>query len=36
MNHSPQFWAHVKSIFPGTDEANEWLKNHGSELFAVK
>jgi predicted metal-dependent hydrolase len=35
MNHSPRFWAHVKSIFPEMDEANKWLKKHGNGLFAV-
>jgi predicted metal-dependent hydrolase len=35
MNHSPQFWAHVRSIFPQMESANKWLKKHGNALFAV-
>jgi predicted metal-dependent hydrolase len=32
LNHSPRFWRLVKTAFPQTDEAEEWLKRHGSEL----
>ncbi|HEY4077709.1 MAG TPA: SprT family zinc-dependent metalloprotease [Rhizomicrobium sp.] len=31
MNHSPRFWAHVKSIVPDLD-AQDWLRQHGREL----
>lgn len=32
MNHGPRFWKTLKRIAPGTDEAEAWLKRHGSEL----
>jgi predicted metal-dependent hydrolase len=32
MNHSPRFWAHVKTLVPDLDAPQEWLKRHGREL----
>ncbi len=32
MNHGPQFWRLVHRICPHTDEAEAWLKKHGSAL----
>ena len=32
MNHSPRFWALVRALCPNVDEAEGWLKRHGSEL----
>jgi predicted metal-dependent hydrolase len=32
MNHSPRFWAHVRSIVPELDAPQDWLKQHGREL----
>jgi predicted metal-dependent hydrolase len=32
MNHSPRFWALTHELCPHVDEAERWLKRHGSEL----
>lgn len=32
MNHSHRFWALTRQLAPRTDEAERWLKRHGSEL----
>ena len=32
MNHSHRFWALTRDLAPRTDEAERWLKRHGSEL----
>jgi predicted metal-dependent hydrolase len=32
MNHSPRFWAHVKSLVDDIDAPQDWLKRHGREL----
>lgn len=32
MNHSPRFWALTNELCPNVDEAEAWLKRHGSEL----
>ena len=32
MNHSARFWAHVRSIVPEMEAAQDWLKLHGREL----
>jgi predicted metal-dependent hydrolase len=32
MNHSPAFWKITRRLFPETDRAEEWLKNHGADL----
>jgi predicted metal-dependent hydrolase len=32
MNHSPRFWAHVRSLVPDMDAPQDWLKTHGREL----
>ncbi len=34
MNHSPRFYAVVKSVFPEYDRWHGWLKAHGAELLA--
>ncbi|MES2070352.1 MAG: SprT family zinc-dependent metalloprotease [Pseudomonadota bacterium] len=31
MNHSPQFWATVQSIFPDFEQAKQALRNHAAE-----
>jgi predicted metal-dependent hydrolase len=33
LNHSPRFWAHVKSACPDTDRARHWLRHQGRQLF---
>ncbi len=33
MNHSPRFWKTLRAIAPHTDEAEAWLKRHGTSLF---
>jgi predicted metal-dependent hydrolase len=32
MNHSPRFWAHVRSLVPDMDAPRRWLKINGREL----
>ena len=32
MNHSPMFWKLTRRLFPDTDKAEAWLKNHGAGL----
>jgi predicted metal-dependent hydrolase len=32
MNHSHRFWRIVRDLCPRTDEAEAWLKRHGTEL----
>lgn len=32
MNHSERFWRIVHRLFPRTEEAERWLKRHGTEL----
>jgi predicted metal-dependent hydrolase len=32
MNHSHRFWRIVRELCPRTDEAEAWLKHHGTEL----
>lgn len=32
MNHSPRFWRIVHGLCPRTEEAERWLKLHGTEL----
>ena len=34
-NHSPAFWALTHSLTPHVDQAEQWLKAHGSELFRL-
>jgi predicted metal-dependent hydrolase len=33
MNHSRAFWQHVYRFFPETQNAREWLKKHGQNLY---
>jgi predicted metal-dependent hydrolase len=32
MNHSHRFWRVVRQLCPGMEEAEKWLKRHGSDL----
>ncbi len=32
MNHSPRFWSLLRGLCPHVDEAEAWLKRHGSTL----
>jgi predicted metal-dependent hydrolase len=32
MNHSPRFWAHVRSLIADLDTPQDWLRQHGREL----
>jgi predicted metal-dependent hydrolase len=32
MNHGDGFWRIVHRLFPETDDAEEWLKQNGSDL----
>ena len=34
-DHSPAFWALTHSLTPHVDQAEQWLKAHGSELFRL-
>ena len=38
MNHSPRFWAHVRSLAPNMEAAQAWLKVNGRDLqrYGVK
>jgi predicted metal-dependent hydrolase len=38
MNHSPRFWAHVKSLVPDLQSAQAWLRTNGRDLqrYGVK
>jgi len=33
MNHSPRFWAWVKSLTPDYEKHRRWLKSHGAALY---
>jgi len=33
MNHSPRFWAHVKTLSPDVERARQWLRDHGRSLL---
>lgn len=33
MNHSPRFWAHVRSLAPEMTRARQWLRDHGRHLL---
>jgi hypothetical protein len=33
MNHSPRFWAHVKTLSPDSARARQWLREHGRSLL---
>ncbi|MFB2552993.1 M48 family metallopeptidase [Ensifer soli] len=35
MNHGPRFWALCRSLHPAMDEAQAWLKRHGTLLHAI-
>ena len=32
LNHSPKFWKIIYELCPRTEEAETWLKPHGSDL----
>jgi predicted metal-dependent hydrolase len=32
MNHSQRFWRTVHKLCPRTEDAERWLKRHGTEL----
>jgi predicted metal-dependent hydrolase len=32
MNHSRTFWANLRALCPRTDDAEDWLKEHGPDL----
>ena len=34
-DHSPAFWALTRSFTPHVDQAKQWLKAHGGELFLL-
>ncbi len=34
MNHSARFWAVTRELFPETDRARAWLREHGSVLHS--
>lgn len=36
MNHSPAFWAHVKTCRPHWKAERAWLRKHGRDLHAVR
>lgn len=36
MNHSPDFWAVVESIYPGWKVQRNWLRVHGQTLHAYR
>ncbi len=36
MNHSPAFWALVRSLCPETDRHKAWLKHNGAGLHAIQ
>ena len=33
MNHSPRFWAHVKTLSPDSARARQWLRDYGRSLL---
>lgn len=35
LNHSPRFWAHVESLTPNRDAAQDWLRENGPTLLRV-
>ncbi len=32
MNHSPRFWAHVRTLVADLDAPQDWLKKNGRDL----
>ena len=34
MNHSAEFYAEVRRVYPDYDRCHKWLKEHGAELMA--
>ncbi|GLG00989.1 hypothetical protein Alches_10280 [Alicyclobacillus hesperidum subsp. aegles] len=36
MNHSARFWSIVESILPNWQEARNWLKQYGDDLFRLR
>ncbi|MBW6399131.1 M48 family metallopeptidase [Roseomonas sp. HJA6] len=35
LNHSPRFWAHVESLTPNREAAQDWLRDNGPALLRV-
>ena len=35
LNHSPRFWAHVHSLTPNREPAQDWLRENGPALLRV-
>lgn len=35
LNHSPRFWAHVATLAPNREAAQDWLRDHGPTLLRV-
>ena len=35
LNHSSRFWAHVESLTPHREAAQEWLRDNGPSLLRV-
>lgn len=33
MNHGPRFWALVRQTYPEMDQARQWLRQHGLQLY---
>lgn len=33
LNHSPRFWAHVAAALPDYRQRQDWLREHGAELY---
>lgn len=35
LNHSPRFWAHVETLTPNREAAQDWLRDNGPTLLRV-
>jgi len=35
MNHSPQFWSHVRDLCPDMEAHKAWLRTNGASLHAI-
>ena len=36
MNHSPDFWAVVETLYPDWETARGWLRDHGGDLHRIR